>query len=114
MFSQAMPFDQILPFGPPFNQLVACITGVIFFAFLQESEGNHEVSEKRQTSATGKTQKKQRPVHKPLLFGIPPQTYPLMALLTRFALAFAPASGLINCLRSPEKRTPVMQACQLA
>ena len=52
-------------------------------------------------------------VHIPLFFCIPPQTYPLMALLTRFALAFAPASGL-NCLRSPEKRTPVMQASQLA
>ena len=76
MFSQAMPFDQILPFGPPFNQLAACITGVIFFAFLQESEGNHEVSEKRQTSATGKTQKKQRPVRMPLLLASRPRHTP--------------------------------------
>ena len=92
--------------------LVACITGVIkfFFAFLQESEGKREVSEKRQTSATGKTQKKQRPVHIPLLFCIPPQKYPLMALLTRFALAFTPASGLIAFARLKNARL----LCRLA
>ena len=48
-------------------------------------------------------------VHIPLFFCIPPQTYPLMALLTCIRSGFG-----LNCLRSPEKRTPVMQASQLA
>ena len=66
--------------GPVFNQSVACTTGVIFFAFLQAREDKREVSVKRQTSATGKTQKRQRPVHVPLFCCIPPQTYPLKGL----------------------------------
>lgn len=32
---------------------MTCITGVIFFAFFQDSEGKREASEKRQTQATG-------------------------------------------------------------
>ena len=70
------------------------------------------VSEKRQTRATGK-QKKQRPVHIPLFCCIPPQTYPLMALLTRFALAFAPASGLIAFARLKNARLLCRLASQL-
>ena len=89
-----LPFDQILLFGPIFNQLVGCIQGVIFVEFLQASEGKREVSEKPQTCATGKKQKKQWPVYVPLFSCIQHQTYPLMALLTSFSLAFAPASRL--------------------
>ena len=71
--------------------------------------GKREVSEKRQTSATGKTQKKQRLVHIPLFF--------LHILLngSPHSLRACIRSGFrLNCHHSPEKRPPVMQASQLA
>ena len=79
---------------------------------LQETvsvSGKREVSEKRQTSATGKTHKKQRPVHIPSFF--------LHILLngSPHSLRACIRSGFrLNCHHSPEKRTPVMQASQLA
>ena len=101
--------DQILLSGPVFNQLRACIMDVIFFAFFAGERRQALVSEKRQTRPTGK-QKKQRPVHIPLFCCIPPHTYSLMALLTRFAPAFAPASGLIAFARPKNARL----LCRLA
>ena len=76
--------------------------------------GKREVSEKRQTSATGKTQKKQRPVHIPLFFFLhSAPDIPLNGSPHSLRACIRSGFGL-NCLRSPEKRTPVMQASQLA
>ena len=78
---------------------------------MQESEGKREVSEKhRQDKRDGEDVEKTTAVRIPLFFCIPPQTYPLMALLTRFALAFAPASGLIAFARLKNARL----LCRLA
>ena len=80
---------KILLFGPVFNQAVACTTGVIFFAVLQAREGKREVSMKRQTSATRKTQKKTTPCPRTIVLLDSAPDIPLKGTVTGFCACAA-------------------------
>ena len=95
------------PFWTGFQPVSSLHNRRYFFAFLQESEGKRQVSEKRDGEDAVKT----TACPHAIVFCIPSQTYPLMALLTRFALAFDPASGLIAFARLKNVRLLCRLAC---
>ena len=101
--------------NPPFwtgFQPVSSLHNRHFFR-VSAGERRQARSEWEAPSATGKTQKKQQPVHVPFFCCIPPQTYPLYKWRSSLVSPLH-SLRLRACLRSPEKHTPVMQASQLA
>ena len=100
------------PFWTGFQPVSSLHNRLIFFAFLQEGEGKCEVSEKHRQARRGRLRKNNGRPHTIDFLHSPPDI-PLNGSPHSLRACIRSGFGL-NCLRSPEKRTPVMQASQLA
>ena len=102
------PFGQILPFGPVFNQLVACITGVIYFffsRFCRRAKASAKwLRSARQLQARRGRRRKSNSL----------STYHCFVAFRPRHTPYGAPHSVRACIHSPEKRTPVMQASQLA
>ena len=87
-FDGQFQYKKTPPFWTDFQPVSSRHNRRYFFLVFAASEGKREVSEKRQTSATAKTQKNQRPVHTPSFCCGAPHAL-LAHIRSSFGLAFA-------------------------